>query len=341
MEIALFADNTIGVNLRRLAQVLSSDEAGVRVRASATRFKPRRDRLVYKHEQKALVDLSAQEKGIDAAFFLTSLPFENNFFYTGINNVFLVSLSGWHSITDLPIANGIAYLVASALLKHVMSVGQNHDESRGCVNDFMWDKSIIDAGMRAAFVCGTCRSVTDPKVLNGKTFRHLASVLDVISLQSRRGHDILDEVVSDRLGNVGQVFDIFLCHNSADKPAVRSLNLRLKAAGIETWFDEESLLPGQIWQEVLESQIGSIRACAVVVGPNGSGPWQENERRAFINEFVKRSCLIVPTLIEGAPAAPVLPLFLQQFMWCDLRGGAENQFNRLVRSIEARRHPMV
>jgi TIR domain len=339
MEIALFADNTVGVSLQRLAQALTSKVAGICVRASSVRFRPKSHTMDYGEEYEALVELAAREKDTNVSIFLTSLPFENNFFYTGLNNVFLVSLSGWHSLTDLPMANGIAYLVTSILLKYVLSVGENHDVSTGCINDFMWDKSIVDAGMRAAFVCERCRSATDARVLTSKVFRHLVSVLDIISVQSRRGQDMLEGIASAPPSIPGTAFDIFLCHNSSDKPAARLLNARLKATGIKTWFDEEALLPGQVWQDVLERQIGSIAACAVIVGPNGEGPWQENERRTFINEFVRRSCLIVPVLIAGASTAPALPLFLQQFMWCDLRGNDENQFDRLVQSIRMHSHP--
>ncbi|GAB3587018.1 toll/interleukin-1 receptor domain-containing protein [Acetobacter peroxydans] len=295
----------------------------------------------YEEEYEALVQLVAHKKSSDISIFLTSVPFEDNFFYKGQDNIYLVSLSGWHHLTDLPIANGIAYIITSILLKYELDVGDNHDVSTGCINDFMWDKSIIDAGMRAAFVCEHCRSNTKATVLTSKIFRHLISVLDIISTQSRRGHDMLEEIVSALPSLPGTAFDIFLCHNSSDKPAVRLLNTRLKATGIKTWFDEEALLPGQVWQDELERQIGSIGACAVIVGPNGEGPWQENERRVFINEFIKRSCLIVPVLITGASAVPTLPLFLQQFMWCDLRGDDGNQFDRLVQSIRMRRHISV
>lgn len=341
MEISLFLDNTVGVSLPHLAQVLTSKEAGVCVRASSIRFKPKSDPMDYEVEYEALAELAAREKDTNVSFFLTSMPFENNFFYIGQNNVFLVSLSGWGYLTDLPIANGIAYIITSILLKYVLFVGENHEVSTGCINDFMWDKSIIDAGMRAAFVCRDCYSLTKETVLTSKIFKHLISVLDVISTHSRRGHDMLEEIVSALPNPPGEAFDIFLCHNSSDKPAVRLLNTRLKATGIKTWFDEEALLPGQVWQDVLEHQMRSINACAVIVGPNGEGPWQENERRVFINEFITRSCLIVPVLITGASAVPTLPLFLQQFMWCDLRGNDGNQFDRLVQSIRMRRHTSV
>lgn len=93
-------------------------------------------------------------------------------------------------------------------------------------------------------------------------------------------------------------------------------------------------MPGELWQDELEKQIGSIRVCAVIVGPNGEGPWQENERRTFINEFITRSCPIIPVIISGASAMPALPLFLRNFMWCDLRNDDETQFGRLVTSIK-------
>jgi hypothetical protein len=39
----------------------------------------------------------------------------------------------------------------------------------------------------------------------------------------------------------------FLCHSSADKPAVRQLYERLQAKGIEPWLDVKNILPGQDW----------------------------------------------------------------------------------------------
>jgi formylglycine-generating enzyme required for sulfatase activity len=41
---------------------------------------------------------------------------------------------------------------------------------------------------------------------------------------------------------------VFLCHSSADKPAVRDLYEKLTARGIDAWLDEKKLLPGQSWK---------------------------------------------------------------------------------------------
>jgi len=40
-------------------------------------------------------------------------------------------------------------------------------------------------------------------------------------------------------------FDVFLCHNWADKPAVRQIANALKVHGILPWLDEWELPPGQ------------------------------------------------------------------------------------------------
>jgi hypothetical protein len=82
----------------------------------------------------------------------------------------------------------------------------------------MWDKSIIDAGMRAAFICEGCRSTTEALVLTSKIFKHFVSVLDIISIQSRRGQDMLEEILSVFPTPTGLAFDIFLFHNTSDKP---------------------------------------------------------------------------------------------------------------------------
>ncbi len=127
-------------------------------------------------------------------------------------------------------------------------------------------------------------------------------------------------------------FDVFLCHNVADKPAVRWTADRLREQGILPWLDEAELQPGRPWQEELERQIGRIRAAAVFVGPNGLGPWQNQELMAFLREFAQRQCPVIPVLLPGA-TAPALPLFLQAMTWVDLRAQEPTQIERLIWGI--------
>jgi len=131
-------------------------------------------------------------------------------------------------------------------------------------------------------------------------------------------------------------FDVFLCHNGDDKPAVHSIAQQLRSQGILPWLDEAELIPGRPWQDELERQIGNIRAAAVFVGPSGIGPWQNREMRAFLNEFVERECPVIPVLLPKA-TAPELPVFLRSMTWVDLRGIEATGIERLIWGITGRR----
>ncbi|MDQ3813212.1 MAG: toll/interleukin-1 receptor domain-containing protein, partial [Armatimonadota bacterium] len=122
-----------------------------------------------------------------------------------------------------------------------------------------------------------------------------------------------------------KTFDVFLSHNSKDKPAVRKLGEALKARGLEPWLDEWELIPGRPWQEALEDIIQSTKSAAVLIGKDGLGPWEEPEMRACLSEFVRRKMPVIPILLPGARKKPKLPLFLTQFTWVDLRAGLTDE----------------
>jgi len=114
-----------------------------------------------------------------------------------------------------------------------------------------------------------------------------------------------------------QPFDVFLCHNTNDKPAVKELANQLKAQGYKPWLDEWELQPGIPWQTVLEEQIQSVNSAAVFVGSSGFGPWQNMELNAFIRQFVKRKCPVIPVLLPGAPKELELPVLLDGMNYID------------------------
>ncbi len=120
-------------------------------------------------------------------------------------------------------------------------------------------------------------------------------------------------------------FDVFLSHNSQDKPAVRELRQKLSDRGLKVWLDEEELTPGRPWQEELEAIIQAVPAAAVLVGKDGLGPWEIPEMRACLEECVRRDLRVLPVLLPGSPKRPELPLFLKRFTWVDLRGGLNDE----------------
>ncbi|MFM7438894.1 MAG: SUMF1/EgtB/PvdO family nonheme iron enzyme, partial [Snowella sp.] len=114
-------------------------------------------------------------------------------------------------------------------------------------------------------------------------------------------------------------FDVFLCHNSKDKPQVKKIAEQLQQYDLKPWLDIWELPPGRSWQRLLEKQIEQISSAAVFVGEDGFGPWQQQELYAFLSEFVDRDCPVIPVLLPNAPTQPELPVFLRRFTWVDFR----------------------
>jgi len=82
------------------------------------------------------------------------------------------------------------------------------------------------------------------------------------------------------------MYQTFLSHNSADKPAVEELARRLETDGITCFLDKWHLIPGERWQPALEEALDESETCVVFVGPTGLGPWQNEEMRAAISKRV-------------------------------------------------------
>ena len=132
-------------------------------------------------------------------------------------------------------------------------------------------------------------------------------------------------------------FDVFLCHNNEDKPEVKEIGEKLKERGILPWLDAWELRPGQPWQPFLEQQIWQIKSAAVFVGKDGIGPWQQVELDAFLREFVKRGCPVIPVLLPNASKKPGLPIFLGGMIWVDFRKKNPDPMKQLIWGITGER----
>ncbi len=134
-------------------------------------------------------------------------------------------------------------------------------------------------------------------------------------------------------------YDVFLSHQSGDKPQVERLAARLEdEAKIKPFLDKWHLVPGQPWQEELESALDQSATCAVFLGASGLGAWENEEMRSALDDRVRsRNFRVIPVLLPGAnPQLPeTLPRFLRRLTWVDFRAGIEDAeaFQRLVAGI--------
>lgn len=135
-----------------------------------------------------------------------------------------------------------------------------------------------------------------------------------------------------------QPFDVFLSHNSADKPLVEVLARRLREeAGLSPFLDKWHLIPGEPWQEALEEALTQSATVAVFIGPSGISPWHNAEMRAALDRAIRTrdEYRVIPVLLPGACEESV-STFLAQRVWVDFRSGLDDAeaFARLVAGIK-------
>src|SRR5215470_19032583 len=98
-----------------------------------------------------------------------------------------------------------------------------------------------------------------------------------------------------------QHFDVFLSHNSEDKPSVERLANKLRSVGVEPWLDKWYVKPGGNFQEDLAAGLRESSACAFFVGPNGVGDWAREELQVALDRHAKEHIPVFPVLLPGLP----------------------------------------
>ena len=137
-----------------------------------------------------------------------------------------------------------------------------------------------------------------------------------------------------------QHFDVFLSHNSGEKPTVERIAEKLKRVGLEPWLDKWYLTPGGDWQTELAVGLRTSSACAVFIGPHWIGDWEDLEHKLATDRMAKdRAFRVFLVLLPGLPEpfdASTLPPFLSLRTWVDLRRGIEDvyAFQGLINAIK-------
>jgi len=94
-------------------------------------------------------------------------------------------------------------------------------------------------------------------------------------------------------------YDVFLSHNSKDKPAVIEIGEKLQENfSLNCWLDDWNLVPGEPWQEALEKALDDCQTVAVFVGPNTISLWENEELRYALDDRAQDSSRrVIPVLL--------------------------------------------
>jgi hypothetical protein len=68
--------------------------------------------------------------------------------------------------------------------------------------------------------------------------------------------------------------EVFLAYSKPDRAWAEEFNAALHASGVDAWFDQAEILPGDPWQEPLEAALRGSKTMVVILTPNSVGdPW--------------------------------------------------------------------
>ncbi|MDJ0619514.1 MAG: GUN4 domain-containing protein [Calothrix sp. MO_192.B10] len=119
-------------------------------------------------------------------------------------------------------------------------------------------------------------------------------------------------------------FDVFLAHNSQDKPQVKAIANKLKQRGLKPWLDEEQIPPGRSFQDEIQQAIPNVKSAAIFIGLGGLGQWQVMELRSLTSRCVTDGIPVIPILLPGVGKIPDNLLFLQEFNWVSFARGIDD-----------------
>jgi hypothetical protein len=123
-------------------------------------------------------------------------------------------------------------------------------------------------------------------------------------------------------------YDVFLSHNSKDKPRVRALAEELRAAGLRVWFDEWVLKPGDDIYLAIERGLEAARAQVLCLSPAALGSeWVALERSTVLfRDPTNAGRRFIPLLLADCE----LPDALRRYKYVDYRRKTKAAFTELL-----------
>lgn len=130
------------------------------------------------------------------------------------------------------------------------------------------------------------------------------------------------------------LYDVFICHNSADKAEVDTIVSWLDAKGIRLWYDKFELRPGADWQRFVAEDWPKIQSLAVFLGGEGTGPGQAFEIRTLAPKAKPRVQFVIPVLLPSFDARRhAIPKSLRHLIHVDFRAPEKKPLELLLWAI--------
>ncbi|MEH2334916.1 toll/interleukin-1 receptor domain-containing protein [Nostoc sp.] len=137
-------------------------------------------------------------------------------------------------------------------------------------------------------------------------------------------------------------FDVFLAHNSLDKPEVRAIAEELKQHNLKPWLDEDQIFAGDNIHKLVFQGISQSKVGAFFIGQNGLGTFQENLElggiiQCFLKKHEQQGFRVIPVLLPGVSDIPDSLYYLSQWAWIKFTSSNDQAaLRKLIRGIRGR-----
>lgn len=106
-------------------------------------------------------------------------------------------------------------------------------------------------------------------------------------------------------------FDVFLSYSTNDRSWASRFARSLRDSGVEAWFDEYELAPGERWQDSIQEALRASRFLVVLISESSMhSPWTFFELGAAVADNKR----IISVVTEDVDIAG-MPVLLRQFQF--------------------------
>ena len=144
-------------------------------------------------------------------------------------------------------------------------------------------------------VCGALRILSPDALNQAETVRRILVAIGA------------DPLSGDVHAGRTRDHDVFLSYPNRHRTIIERIANILTELGVRPWLDTWEISPGAEFKAVIRRALDRCDACAVFVGPEGLGPWQELELDAAF-EGAKRGLRVIPVLLGSAQREAVPPI---------------------------------
>lgn len=140
-------------------------------------------------------------------------------------------------------------------------------------------------------------------------------------------------VVSVGPGAGNQTVRLFLCHNSADKLALREIAEAIEHEhGVKNFLDVHAIPAGVEFIPFIRNEIAACNGCAIFLGGNGWGPTHLWEAQELLSRYRKDPTFkLIPVVLSGVTEAAMQQLgdgsVFAKMNWVDFRETASSLEN--------------